>query len=370
MIAPALPAWVDPTPWHQPLQTATPARVEMALATEEASEDDLAALLSPAADSFLERMAQRARELTRYHFGPTINLYIPLYLSDYCSGGCRYCGFAADRQQPRKVLTLAEVERELGALKAMGFEEVLLLTGERAPEADGAYVRQCVQLAATRFHRVTLEAFPMDTEEYRAMADAGCTGVTLYQETYDPPVYDNMHRWGAKKDFQARLDAPRRILDAGVRTAGMGVLFGLADPRTDAMALFRHLQYLRKRFWQAGFTISFPRLCPEVGGFTAPHPVGERLLAQIIFAFRICCPDVPLVLSTRESPRFRDGMAGLGISKMSIASRTTVGGYHSPGSSPDGQFHVNDNRDPQTFCTALRARGLEPVFKNWESIYR
>ncbi len=365
-----LPAWLDPSPWLEQARLAASSHVQAALEAEEPAETELAALLSPAASEMLEVLAQRARELTRHRFGHNLALFIPLYLSDFCSGGCQYCGFAADRAGNRKVLDQPEVIAELAALKAMGFEEVLLLTGERNPQADVDYLESCVRLAAERFHRVMLEAFSMTVDEYRRMGNAGCTGVTLYQETYHPKQYERMHRWGEKCDYVSRLQAPERILASGIRTVGLGALLGLADPLFDALALYRHARHLQHRFWQSGITISFPRICPEAGGFIPPHPVDERFLTQMICAFRICWPDVPLVISTREKPSFRDGIAGIGITKMSVASRTTVGGYHDGTQPPDGQFQVHDHRDTETFCSRMRAKGLEPVFKDWDAVYR
>jgi 2-iminoacetate synthase len=362
-----LPNWLDPTPWLSHEFCA--AEVQRALCAESPDEASLAALLSPAAADFLEPMAARAQALTRRHFGNTVQLYVPLYLSSWCSGGCAYCGFAADRHADRHALDADSVERELSALKTMGFEEILLLTGERSPHADLAYLRDSVQRAARRFHNVTIEVFPMAEEEYRTLAEVGCTGVTLYQETYHPETYARMHRWGPKKDFFQRLDAPERALRGGLRFAGLGALLGLTDPRYDLLALYRHIRHLQKACWRAGLSASFPRLRSEVGGFTAPHPVSEQQLAQYIFAFRIVLPDVPLVLSTREGAAFRDGMAGLGISKMSIASKTTVGGYGTAGSQ-EGQFDVNDSRTLDEFCAMLRKKGLDPVFKNWDGVYR
>ena len=210
----------------------------------------------------------------------------------------------------------------------------------------------------------------MSAEEYHGLAAAGCTGVTMYQETYDPVRYEQAHRWGEKRDYLHRLDAPARAMAGGIRVVGLGALLGLSDPLFDTLSLFRHASYLRRKFWKAGIAISFPRLRPEPGGYSAEVPVDENLLARIIFAFRICLPDVPLVLSTRESPRFRDGMAGMGISKMSIASRTTVGGYDLETVPSGGQFEINDHRDVESFCAALRAKGLQPVFKNWDEAYR
>lgn len=360
---------LDPSDWLSLAHSATEADVRRALSASTPDEADFAALVSPAAAGFLEDMAQRTKRLTEGHFGRTISLYAPLYLSDYCPGGCAYCGFAADRTQPRSRLTRAQMLREFDALKAMGFEEVLLLTGERSPEADFAYLRAAVSEAAKHFSAVTVEAFPMTTPEYRELAAAGCVGVTLYQETYEPVQYSALHRWGPKRDFANRLDAPSRVLEAGIRTVGLGALLGISDPMFDTLTLYRHARALRRKFWQSGVTISFPRVCPQEGGYQPPFPVDERFLARIIFAFRICMPDVPLNMSTRESARFRDGIAGVGVSKMSIASRTTVGGYCEPTSSPDGQFEVNDDRDIETFFTALRAKGLEPVFKNWDRVY-
>jgi len=364
-----LPLELDPSSWLAITNSASESDVRRAMATSSPAEADFAAMVSPAADGLLEVMAQRAKHLTESRFGRTISLYAPLYLSDYCPGGCAYCGFAADRTQPRRRLERDEMLREFKALKTMGFEEVLLLTGERSPKADFPYLRDAVAEAAKHFSAVTVEAFPMTTAEYRELAAAGCVGVTLYQETYEPVQYQALHRWGPKRDYVNRLDAPSRVLEAGMHYVGLGALLGVSDPMFDTLAMYRHARALRHKFWQSGITISFPRVCPQEGGYQPPFLVDERFLARIIFAFRICMPDVPLVVSTRENAKFRDGIAGLGVSKMSIASRTTVGGYCEPATSPDGQFQVIDDRDVETFFTALRAKGLEPVFKNWDRAY-
>ncbi|MCA1808721.1 MAG: radical SAM protein [Lentisphaerae bacterium] len=276
---------------------------------------ELALLLSPAADQLLETMALKARRITRRHFGRNISLYAPLYLSNHCSSGCAYCGFASDRRQPRRHMSPAEMTSEMDALQGMGFEEVLLLTGERTPEVGFDYLRQAVLPAAERFHQVTLETFPMCTQEYAELARLGAVGVTAYQETYDAATYTAVHRWGPKKDYQRRLDVPAQALAAGMRSVGLGVLLGLADPLLDALCLYQHAQHLQRQYWRAGISISFPRLRPEAGGFQPRHQVDDRFLARMIYAFRICLPEVSLVLSTREAPAFRDGMAGVGINK-------------------------------------------------------
>ncbi len=366
----SLPDWLSPVQWLDVARSATPAQVEQALAADEPETREFAALVSPTAGERIETLARRALALTRRHFGRAISLYAPLYLSNYCPAGCTYCGFASDRKIARHKLSANELDSELSALKSLGLEEILLLTGDRLGTAGFPYVRDSVRIAAARFPTVAAEVFPMSQTEYHDLSAAGCTGVTMYQETYDPVQYEHAHRWGEKRDYLHRLDAPSRALAGGIRVVGLGALLGLGDPLFDALSLFLHASYLRRKFWKGGVAISFPRLRPEPGGYNAEFPVGERLLAQIIFAFRICLPDVPLVLSTRESPRFRDGMAGVGISKMSVASRTTVGGYDLKTTASGVQFEVNDHRDVESFCAALQAKGLQPVFKNWDAAYR
>ncbi len=364
------PNWLDPEPHVARVETARRRDVLAALAAEQPGVAEFAALLSPPAAGELEAMAQRARQLTRGHFGNTVQLYAPLYLSNYCTGGCSYCGFSSDRKQLRHKLTEEQLQSEMRALRQMHIEEILLLTGERTPEADFEFLCSFVKAAVVHFPKVTIEAFGMTEGEYRTLNDAGCTGITLYQETYDPILYEACHRWGEKRDFAYRITAPDRAFRAGLRTVGIGALLGLGDPIVESISLYQHAVHLMKTHWQGGISISFPRLRPEAGGFRPPHPVDEKRLAQLIFAFRICLPDVPLVLSTRESAAFRDGMAGLGINKMSVASRTTVGGYEDGHAEDSGQFEIDDRRDVEAFCTMLRKQQLEPVFKNWDAVFR
>jgi 2-iminoacetate synthase len=365
-----IPEWVDPSPWLEWTQKADRAAVARAIGASDPGIKEFATLLSPAAGEALEAMAERAQALTRRHFGRTITLFAPLYLSNYCSSGCVYCGFAASRHIPRHRLNAEEQEAELAALHEMGVEEILLLTGERTTAEGYEYIRDAVKRAAAHYHDVCVEVFPMSEGEYRGLREAGTTGIIMFQETYDPVRYDHLHTRGPKRDYLARLEAPARALAGGMRVAGLGALLGLSDPMFDMLAMYRHAAYLRQHYWRGGVTLSFPRVRPEVGGYAAEFPVDERQLAQIVFAFRIAFPDVPLTLSTRESPRFRDGIAGVGVSKMSVASRTTVGGYGERAATDAGQFDVNDSRDRDAFCGMLRAKGLQPVFKNWDGVYR
>ena len=365
-----LPDWLDPAPWLKNVHQATASRVHAAVDAEIPDIRDFAALISPAAGHCLESLAQKAQHLTCRHFGRTISLYIPLYLADFCSSGCVYCAFASDRSQPRRKLEPEDLKRELVALKAKGFDDILLLTGDRTGEAGFPFLKEAVGIAADTFHFVSVESFTMTEKEYHSLARAGCTSIILYQETYDPINYFPLHRWGPKFDYERRLHGPSTALEGGMRSVGLGVLLGLAEPVFDLLCLYRHASYIRKHYWKAGISVSFPRMQPQLGDYKPTYDITDAYLAQIIFAFRICFPDIPLVLSTRESPRFRDNMAGVGISKMSTSSRTTVGGYVQSDASATGQFEISDERDVGSFCDVLRGRNLEPVFKNWESIYR
>lgn len=330
---------------------------------------EIAPLLQAGSSCSTELLASEAQAITLRRFGRTVSLYAPLYLSNFCSSGCVYCGFASDRSTPRRRLELDEVEKELHAMKAMGIGDVLLLTGERTSAAGFDYLLRCVDLASRTMNRVTVEAFPMSVSEYHALADSGCTGVTIYQETYEPEQYARLHRWGPKQNYLDRLETPERALHGGIKTVGLGVLLGLSRPEDEALKLFRHVRYLGRTYWKAGLSVSFPRIRPQTGGYQPPFPVDDHFLARMIFAFRIGLQDVELVLSTRESPAFRDGMAGLAVTRMSIASRTTVGGYHNPGDTGKGQFEIFDDRSTEAFCKALRTKNIEPVFKNWDPVY-
>lgn len=337
--------------------------------TDERLSADIEPLLRQSDDESLERLAAEAQTVTLRRFGRIISLYAPLYLSNFCSSGCVYCGFASDRKSPRRKLEFNEIERELKAMKALGIGDVLLLTGERTAAVGFDYLRRAVEVAARHMPRVAVEAFPMSVAEYRGLAECGCTGMTIYQETYDPGNYRDLHRWGPKQDFLERLETPERAITGGIRSVGIGALLGLSEPVGEALALLRHARHLCRTYWKAGVSVSFPRIRPQEGGFQPNFTVSDRFLARMIFAFRVGMPDVDLVLSTRESSQFRDGMAGLGITRMSIASRTTVGGYVEADAASASQFEVCDDRSAEAFCAALRAKNLDPVFKNWDAAY-
>ncbi len=357
-----VPSFDRMRPW---IMTADQDRVLAALAAERPGIADLAALLSPAAGEILDRLAARSRQLTRLRFGKTIQIYAPLYLSNYCVNRCAYCGFATDNPIPRRMLSVAEAEQEAEILRRRGFQHILLVTGEAPARAGVDYLEKVALRLRDRFAALSIEVQPLEEDEYRRLFRAGITAVAVYQETYDRAVYDQVHLAGKKRDYDFRLDTPARAAAAGMREIGIGALLGLADWRCEGLALGLHLQWLRTRFWQTAFTVSFPRLRPAAGEFSPLVQVGERELSQLIFALRIFDPDVGLILSTREEARYRNGMLGLGPTRYSAGSCTAPGGYSS-GDHDGEQFSVGDHRSREEVCAAVTARGLDPVGKDWD----
>ena len=345
------------------------ADAEQALEKERLSPADLAALLSPAADALLERMASRSAEITRQRFGRTIQIYAPLYLSSYCSNRCLYCGFSADNKIARRVLTIEEAEQEALILQQRGFNHILLVSGEAPAKLGVDYLSELAVRLRDRFASISIEVQPLSTEEYARLFQAGITSVAVYQETYNRITYEKVHPDGKKRDFDYRLATPARVAAAGMREIGIGALLGLADWRAEGLALGLHLAWLRRAFWRTALTVSFPRMRPAEGEFKPIVPAGETDLARLIFALRIFDPDVGLVLSTREEARFRDGMIGLGPTRYSAGSCTIPGGYSDAGATGE-QFAIGDHRSINEVCLAIRQQGFDPIRKDWDAVFQ
>lgn len=347
----------------------TPADVERALKNPRRNLNDLAALLSIPAGESLERLATLSREITRQRFGKAIQLYAPLYLSNYCTNNCAYCGFSARNRIERKCLTFEEAEKEAEILLSKGFQHILLVSGESDQILGVDYLAEVTTRLRGKFSSISIEVQPLNTDGYSQLFQAGITGVAVYQETYDRNLYPKLHLSGKKTDFDYRLDTPARVCQAGMREVGIGALLGLSDWRLEGLALGYHLAHLRQQFWKTGFTVSFPRLRPAAGEFEPLHPVSEKGMAQLIFALRIFDPDVGLVVSTREEPSFRDGMLGLGPTRYSAGSCTAPGGYSAPDSEGE-QFSIGDHRSLDEMSILLRQRGFDPVCKDWDPVFQ
>lgn len=329
--------------------------------------DDLAALLSPAAAPFLEEMAQLSHRLTVERFGRTMQLYAPLYLTNICANVCTYCGFSAQNRIPRKALNDSEIAAEAAVLKQLGFDHVLLVTGESA-RYGADYLQHTLRLLRGQFSSLSMEVQPLEEVEYERLTHDGLSAVLVYQETYDPAVYPKHHLKGPKSDMRYRLETPDRLGRAGLKKIGLGALYGLGDWRTEAWFVGLHLQYLERTFWRTRYSISFPRLRPHEGADIEITPFGERDLVQAACAFRLFSQEVELSLSTRESAIFRSHAFRLGFTSMSAGSKTNPGGYTA---APDTleQFEIDDDRSPDDIAAFLRGAGYTPVWKDWDATY-
>ncbi|MBU0960801.1 MAG: 2-iminoacetate synthase ThiH [Proteobacteria bacterium] len=343
----------------------TTADVEKALSCKRPELANLAALLSPAAEPYLQQMAARASEITLNRFGRTTQLYAPIYLSNYCTNRCVYCGFSADNHIKRKCLTLDAAESEAAILHDRGFRHILLVSGEAENAVNVEYMEAIALRLRDKFAAVSIEIQPLSTEDYHRLFLAGITAVAVYQETYDRDLYRKVHLSGKKTDYDYRLQTPARAAAAGMREVGIGPLLGLSDWRAEGLSIAHHLHWLRKQFWSTAFTVSFPRMRPAAGEFEPLQLVSERNLSQLIFALRLFDPDVGLLVSTREEARYRDGMIGLGPTRYSAGSCTAPGGYGDSDSEGE-QFSVGDNRSLEEVCAAIRKKGFDPVYKDWD----
>lgn len=358
-------------PWEevkQSIYAKTKADVEQALGASKRTLEDFKALISPAAAGYLEPMARLSQQLTQQRFGKTIQMYVPLYLSNECHNICTYCGFSFDNKVHRKTLSAPEILQEAEAIKVLGYDHVLLVTGEANQTVHVGYFKNALDLLRPHFSHLSLEVQPLDLEEYQELMPYGLNTVLVYQETYHEEDYKKHHPKGKKSNFGYRLETPDRIGKAGMHKIGLGVLIGLEDWRTDSFFTALHLSYLEKTYWQTKYSISFPRLRPCSGGLEPKVAMTDRELVQLICAYRLFNEEVELSLSTRESPSFRDNVIKLGITSLSAGSKTNPGGYAVAPQSLE-QFEISDERSPAEISDIIRSQGYEVVWKDWDRAF-
>jgi 2-iminoacetate synthase len=343
--------------------------VERALQQPVSDIKALMALLSPAAEPYLEIMAQQAMDLTRRRFGHNISLFIPMYLSNLCANECDYCGFTMSNKIKRKILNADEIQQEIDIIKGWGFDSILLVSGEHESKVGVEYFADVLPQIKQHFSHLAIEVQPLATDEYQRLAHLGLDAVMLYQETYHPVTYAKHHTRGKKQNFQYRLNSPDRLGRAGIDKIGLGVLLGLDDWRLDALLLGHHLAYLEHHYWRSKYSLSLPRLRPCTGGIEPKSPISDKGLVQVICAFRLFNEQLEISLSTRESERFRDNLLPMGITHMSAGSSTQPGGYASPGSQLD-QFEISDERSVVEVTEAIKNRGYTAVFKDWQADWK
>lgn len=329
--------------------------------------EDFMALLSPAAQPFLEEMATLSHDLTQKRFGKTVQMYIPLYLSNRCSNNCVYCGFRKENKIKRVTLTEAQILDEVKIIKSYGFDHVLLVTGEASNSAGVEYFEKVLKLIRPYFSHISMEVQPMNQDDYSRLTGLGLNTVLVYQETYGKN-YSEFHPGGMKSDFFYRLETPDRLGAAGVHKIGLGCLLGLDDWRTDSWFVGLHVNYLEKEYWKTRYSISFPRLRPATGIIEPKVIVSDRDLVQLICAYRIFNENLEISISTRESKVFRDNAVKFGITSISAGSKTEPGGYSAKAPELE-QFEINDNRTPEEIAAMISAQGYEPVWKDWDIHY-
>ena len=347
--------------------------VRAALEHETCSVEDFKALLSPAAEPFLEQMAQRARLETSKHFGNTVYLFTPLYIANYCENYCVYCGFNCYNHINRMKLTPEQIEHEMKVIADSGMEEILLLTGESRAQSSVEYIGEACKLARKYFRMVGLEIYPVNTDEYRYLHECGADYVTVFQETYDTDKYETLHLMGHKRVWPYRFDAQERALRGGMRGVAFSALLGLSDFRKDALASAMYVYYLQRKYPYAEMSLSCPRLRPIINNDKInPLDVHEKQLCQVLCAYRIFLPFVGITVSSRESAEFRNGIVKIAATKVSAGVSTGIGdheskysGKESDGAQGDEQFEIDDGRSLDKMYQDITEEGLQPVLNDY-----
>ena len=347
--------------------------VMAALEHETCSIEDFKALLSPAAEPFLEMMAQRASRETSRHFGNTVYMFTPLYIANYCENYCVYCGFNCYNHINRMKLSAEQIEKEMKVIADRGMEEILILTGESRSQSDVTYIGEACKLARKYFRMVGLEIYPVNTDEYRYLHECGADYVTVFQETYDADKYETLHLMGHKRVWPYRFDSQERALMGGMRGVAFSALLGLSDFRKDALATALHAYFLQRKYPHAEMSLSCPRLRPIINNDQInPLDVHEKQLCQILCAYRIFLPFAGITVSSRESADFRNGIVKIAATKVSAGVSTGIGDHESKYSGKtscseqgDEQFEINDNRSLEHMYSDIEGEGLQPVLNDY-----
>ncbi|MEG0156845.1 MAG: 2-iminoacetate synthase ThiH [Anaerovoracaceae bacterium] len=344
----------------------TSVEVEAALAKDNLSPEDFGALLSSAAEPYLEQMAQQAMKQTRKHFGNGIYLFTPIYISNYCENHCIYCGFNCHNEIRRARLDKEAIDREMREIAKTGLEEILILTGESRKWSNVEYIGEACKIARKYFKLVGIEVYPMNSDEYAYLRQCGADFVTVFQETYDSDKYETLHLAGHKRVFPYRFNAQERALKGGMRGVAFAALLGLADFRKDAFATGMHAYYIQRKYPHGEISFSCPRLRPIINNDQInPKDVDERRLLQVMCAYRLFMPFAGMTISTRERAEFRDNVIGLTATKISAGVCTGIGGHGEDDEQGDDQFEIADNRTVEEVYSAIQQRGLQPVMNDY-----
>ncbi|OQY07090.1 MAG: 2-iminoacetate synthase ThiH [Fusobacteriia bacterium 4572_132] len=339
--------------------------IKKSIKKEKLRQNDFLNLLSPKSKKYIKKMAIKAEKLTKQYFGKTIQLYLPMYLSNYCENRCLYCGFNTDNTIIRRKLNFDEIEEEAKEIQKLGIRHILILTGEAPNIAGLDYLKGAVKVLKKYFNSISIEVYPMDEEDYRELKEIGVDGLTIYQETYDKDIYKKVHISGKKMNYKYRMDAIESGAKAGFRSINIGALFGLGDLQKEAFLSGLHAKYLMDNYLDTEISISIPRINSAEGGFMANEELNNIQYIQYMLAFRLFMPKVGINISTRETANFRDKLLYLGATKFSVGSKTEVGGYTN-GQKSTPQFEISDIRSTEETIESIRVKGFQPIYKDWE----
>lgn len=347
--------------------TFTKEDVIRALNSEEKSIEDFKALLSPAAFPYLEDIARLATKETKKHFGNSVYLFTPIYISNYCENYCIYCGFNCYNKIKRAKLTFEDIEKEMDAISKTGIEEILILTGESRKMSDVEYIGKACEIAKKYFKNVGVEVYPMNSDEYKYLHEHGADFVTVFQETYNSDKYETLHLMGHKRIFPYRFNAQERALMGGMRGVAFAALLGLDDFRKDALATGLHAYLLQRKYPHSEISFSCPRLRPIINNDKInPKDVHEPQLLQVMCAYRLFMPFAGLTISTREREGFRDNVIGMCATKISAGVSTGIGSHTDDVEEKgDDQFEICDDRSLDEVLNAIKDKGLQPVMNDY-----
>ena len=344
----------------------TASDVIRAIESDRCSLEDFKALLSPAAEPFLEQIARKARLETRKHFGNSAYFFTPIYISNYCENYCIYCGFNCHNKIKRAKLSMEEIHEEMKAIADTGLEEILILTGESRKASDVKYIGEACKIAKKYFKNIGIEVYPMNSDEYRYLRECGADYVTVFQETYNSDKYETLHLAGHKRIFPYRFNAQERALMGGMRGVAFAALLGLDDFRKDALGTGMHAYLIQRKYPWAEISISCPRLRPIINNASInPKDVHEKQLLQIMCAYRIFLPFAGMTISTRECAEFRDNVVGLAATKISAGVSTGIGSHSESEDKGDAQFEIADTRGLEEIYESLKKRGIQPVMNDY-----
>ncbi|MBN2526646.1 MAG: [FeFe] hydrogenase H-cluster radical SAM maturase HydG [Deltaproteobacteria bacterium] len=336
------------------------------------NQSDMIGLMAIESEPLLNELFSAARYVKNEIYGRRLVIFAPMYVSNLCKNECTYCAFRAKNKDiERRSLTQDEIARETLALISSGHKRVLLVAGESYPKQGFNYVLDAIDTiysvreGSGEIRRVNVNVAPLTADEFLQLKERKIGTYQLFQETYNRKVYSQVHLAGKKADYNWRLSAIDRALEAGLNDVGIGVLFGLCDWRYEMLALKSHIEYLERRFGIGPHTVSVPRLEPASGSPMAsrpPAPIDDKSFQKLVAILRLSVPYTGIIMSTRETPNIRRESFALGVSQISAGSRTNPGGYSEIQGDNGSQFSLGDHRSLDEVVRDVASMGYMPSF--------